>query len=200
MNRLISAAALLAATAGFATAEPWAIDPTHTDVVVAWNHAGFSTQVANFYEFSGTLDLDLEDLSSLKADFTVPVASISTGYEVFDGHLQSADFFDAATYPEIRFVATSAEQTGEMTARVTGDMTIKGVTRPVTFDVTVNALGEHPVGQFFDAYKGTWMGLTATAEIKRSDWGIDAFIPVGSDEVTITINTEMKQGVTEFGM
>ena len=200
MKLLTTTALLGALTLGAAAqAETWGMDPTHTDVVVTWNHAGFSNQVANFYEFDGTMELDLDDISSLQASFSVPVASLSTGFETFDGHLKSADFFDAETHPEITFVSTSAEQTGEMSATVTGDMTVKGVTQPVTFDVTVHAVGEHPVGQFIEAYQGNWIGFTATAEILRSDFGVDNFIPVGSDAITITINSEMREGGFSMG-
>ncbi len=198
MKSTLSSVALITALSVGASAsvdaETWGLDPSHTEVSITWNHAGFSMQSASFTEFSGTLELDPENVGALSADFSVAVASVRTAFEPFTGHLQSADFFDAETYPDIRFVSTSAEQTGDMTATVTGDMTIKGTTAPVTFDVTVHALGEHPVGQFFEAYQGTWLGFTATAQIKRSDFGVDNFIPIGSDEVTIEINSEMRQG------
>ncbi len=195
LRRAIPAVAAVALTAAVpAAAETWGIDPTHTDLTVAWDHSGFSTQIMSFYEFSGTLELDLDNVEAAKADFTVPVASMSTGYELFTNDLLGANFFDAENHPEIRFVSTSVTRTGDMTADVTGDMTIKGVTLPVTFAVEVHKIGEHPVGQFFDAYKGNWMGFTATATLNRSEFGIDAFIPIGSDEVTIVINSEMREG------
>ena len=201
MKTLLTAALLSStALAGAATAESWGMDATHTDVVVSWNHAGFSTQVASFHEFAGTLTMDLDNLAEAEAEFTVPVSSLSTGFEMFDNELKGPQFFNAEEFPNVTFTATAFERTGEMSATVTGDMTILGVTNPVTFDVDVHALGEHPVGQFFDAYKGTWLGFTATAEILRSDWGMDAFIPVGSDAITIEINSEFKQGVEQFSM
>lgn len=196
------AAVLLSATAlgTAAAAEPWGMDPAHTDVMVSWDHAGFSTQVASFHEFSGSLTLDLEDISATQADFTVPVSGLSTGLPFFDDELKGPQFFNVDEYPNVTFVSTSATRTGDMSAEVTGDMTILGVTKQVTFEVEVHNVGEHPVGQFFDAYKGTWMGVTATAQIKRSDFGMEAFIPVGSDEITIEINSEFKQGVEQFSM
>jgi polyisoprenoid-binding protein YceI len=154
----------------------------------------------SFHEFSGSLTLDLDNVEAASADFTVPVASLSTGFAMFDSELKGANFLDAEAFPTIRFVSTGVERTGDMTAVVSGDMTIKGATKPASFEVTVHQIGEHPVGQFFDAYKGTWMGFTATARINRSDWGVSAFIPIGSDEITIEINSEMKQGIEVFSM
>ncbi len=195
MTRLpLTAAAALLAAAATANAESWVPDPSHTEVVIGWNHAGFSIQTAKFHQVDGALEFTPGDIAGASADFSVIVSSIDTGVADFDGHLQSPDFFDAATYPTIRFVSTSVEQTGDMTVQATGDLTIKDVTKPVTFDITVHQLGEHPVGQFFDFYKGEWLGMTATATITRSEFGIDAFIPVGSDEIDITINTEMRAG------
>ncbi len=189
---LTTALAALAATA--AHAETWVPDPAHTEVVIGWNHAGFSFQTAKFGEATGSLDFTPGDVAGASADFTVSVASIDSGVPDLDAHLQSADFFDVENYPTIRFVSTSVEQTGDMTVTATGDLTVKDLTAPATFEITVHQMGEHPVGAFYDFYKGEWLGLTATATIKRSDFGVDALIPVGSDEVTITINSEMKAG------
>ena len=81
-----------------------------------------------------------------------------------------------------------------MSVTATGDLTVKDVTAPATFEITVHQMGEHPVGAFYDFYKGEWLGMTATATISRSEFGVDGLIPVGSDEITITINSEMKAG------
>ena len=187
-----TAAAIFAVSA--ANAENWVPDPTHTEVLIGWYHAGFSIQTAKFNQVEGALQFTPGDIAGASADFSVIVSSIDTGVPDFDGHLKSADFFDAETYPTIRFVSTSVEQTGEMTVKATGDLTIKDVTKPATFDITVHQMGEHPVGQFFDFYKGQWLGMTATTTINRSEWGVDGFIPVGSDAIDITINTEMRAG------
>ncbi|MEM9049044.1 MAG: YceI family protein [Pseudomonadota bacterium] len=188
------AAAML--SAGFiataANANTFVPDPGHTEVVVAWNHAGFSIQTAKFHQVEGTLELDEGNVEAAKAEFTVAVSSVDTGVEALDGHLQGGDFFDAASYPAVTFVSTGIEMTGDKTAKITGDLTMKGVTNPVVFDVVIHNIGDHPVGQFFDYYKGTWVGLTATATIKRSEFGMGAMVPVGSDEIEITINSEMK--------
>ena len=194
MKPFLLSSALVALATTAAHAESWVPDPTHTEVVIGWNHAGFSIQTAKFTQVDGALTFTPGDVEGASADFSVIVSSIDTGVPDFDGHLQSPDFFDAAAYPTIRFVSTSVEQTGDMTVKATGDLTIKDVTKPATFDITVHQMGAHPVGQFLDFYKGEWLGMTATATINRSDWGVDGFIPVGSDAIDITINTEMRAG------
>lgn len=194
MKPILLSTALAALVTTAAHAESWVPDPDHTEVLISWNHAGFSIQTAKFNQVEGALEFTPGDIAGASADFSVIVSSIDTGVPDFDAHLQSADFFDAETYPTIRFVSTSVEQTGDMTVTATGDLTIKDVTKPATFDITVHQMGEHPVGQFFDFYKGEWLGMTATTTINRSEWGVDGFIPVGSDAIDITINTEMRAG------
>jgi polyisoprenoid-binding protein YceI len=175
-----------------AFANTWIADPTHTEVRAYYNHAGFSEQSVEFREFDGSLSFVPGEVENARAEFSIPVASVTSGVEMFDGHIQGENLFDAANHPEITFVSTSVEQNGDMAARVTGDLTFKGATGEAVFDVVVYALGEHPVGQFFDEYKGEWLGFTAETTIKRSDWGMDFLIPVGSDEVRIFISSEMK--------
>lgn len=177
-----------------AFAETWYPDGTHTDVVITWNHAGFSMQTAKFHEVKGTLEFEPGKIAEAKADFSVVIASVDTGVELLDKELVGPQFFDTANYPDIRFVSTSVEQTGDMTVRATGDLTIKDVTKPATFDIVVHNMGPHPLADFFDYNKGEWLGMTATTTIKRSEFGVSTFIPVGSDEIDIQINTEMRAG------
>jgi polyisoprenoid-binding protein YceI len=177
-----------------AHAESWIPDPTHTEVVIEWNHSGFSMQTAKFEQVEGALEFTEGDIANASADFSVLVDGIDTGVPDLDAHMKGPDFFDAATYPAIRFVSTSVEQTGDMSVKATGDLTVKDVTKPVTFDITVHAMGPHPLGDIFDYNKGEWLGMTATTTIMRSEFGIDGLIPVGSDEIQITINTELRAG------
>ena len=193
MTRIAFAfAAALAALPAAAFADAFAFDPAHTEVRIYWTHAGFSEQSAEFHAIDGGVTFTPDALTATRADVTVKVDSIDTGFEALDTHLKSGDFFDAETYPEIRFVSTGVEQTGERTAKMTGDLTLRGVTKPVTLDVTVVNYGEHPVGAFYDYFKGQWLGARAETVINRSDWGIDMFIPVASDEIRVVISTEMK--------
>jgi len=107
--------------------------------------------------------------------------------------LWGATFFDIETYPTISFQSTSFQQTGPKTLKVRGELTIKDVTKEAIFDVTVHSVGDHPVGKFFKAFQGKWLGVTAVATITRSEWGMGAFVPIGSDEIRIVINSEMKE-------
>jgi len=191
MTRIAFAAALAALPAA-AFADAFAFDPAHTEVRIYWTHAGFSEQSAEFHAIDGGVTFTPDALTATRADVTVKVDSIDTGFEALDTHLKSGDFFDAETYPEIRFVSTGIEQTGERTAKMTGDLTLRGVTKPVTLDVTVVNYGAHPVGAFIEFYQGQWLGARAETVIRRSDWGMDAFIPVASDEIRVVISTEMK--------
>jgi polyisoprenoid-binding protein YceI len=191
MNVFLTSTALaLTATVGFA--QTWTPDPTHTEVRAYYNHAGFSEQSVEFREFEGALIFDPENVGAATAEFSIPVSSVSSGVEMFDDHLLGEALFDAANHPNLIFKSTSVEQTGDMTLKVTGDLSFRGRTNEVVFDVAVQNLGEHPVGPFFDFYKGTWLGFTAETTINRSEWGMDYLIPIGSDEVRIFISSEMK--------
>lgn len=195
MKTLLTSVALagLVAIPG-AQAEIWEIDPGHTEVVASWNHVGFSTQSLKFHEAEGQLDFTPGDPEGASAEFSILVDSVDTGVEMLDTELKGETFFDAAEYPRVTFVSRRVEQTGDMTLRVTGDLTVKDITAPATFEVTVNALGEHPLRDFFDVYQGQFLGLTATATVSRSEFGLGALAPTASDEIDIVINTEMKAG------
>ena len=118
---------------------------------------------------------------------TVNVESIDTFWAERDTHLKSADFFGVEEHPTATFTSTSVEKTGENTLAVTGDLTIKGITKPATFDVTVNAQGEHPMA------KTPAVGLDATTVVKRTDYGMDMYVPYVGDEVTISFSAEALQ-------
>jgi polyisoprenoid-binding protein YceI len=193
MRRTIAiAAALLAFGHAPAAADTFVPDPAHTTVRATWNHIGFSEQSLNFREVRGTVELDPADIASARVDMAVVIASIDTGVPALDAHLQTAEFFDSGRHAEARFVSTAVEKTGDMTARVTGDLTIRGITRPVVLDVTVNAVGEHPLVGFDARLSGTWIGITATATLLRSDWGMGLMVPAISDEVELFISAELQ--------
>lgn len=184
--------ATLIATTPMAIADTFSFDPGHTQVRASWNHVGFSEQSVHFRKVEGTLEFDPDNISNTSVNVTIDLNSLDTGVEDFNGHLKSADFFGIADNASATFVSTGIEKTGDMTAKLTGDLTIKGVTKPVTLDVTVNSYGEHPLGQFVEYNKGTWIGATLTGTVTRSDWGLGAFAPAVSDEVTLFISSEMK--------
>ena len=160
------------------------LDPNHTLVLVQWNHLGFSNPSANFGNVDGTLVYDAADVSKSSVEVTLPLSGLSSFADGFDEHLKSADFFDAAQFPTVTFKSTSVQSAGVNKLTVAGDLTVKGVTKPVTLDVTVNGAGEHPMR------KVPAVGFDATATLKRSDFGMGAFVPNVSDEVKVRITTE----------
>lgn len=172
-------------------AGPYKLDGGHTDIRFTWNHAGVSDQSGRFNSFDGELILDEKDVTKSKLNVTIKTDSLSTGVGRLDTHLKSRDFFEVTKYPEIKFVSTAVKRSGKSSALVTGDLTIRGVTKPVELDVQLIHVGKHPLGKFIDYYKGDWVGFKAQTTILRSEFDVGRFTPLTSDRVTITINTEM---------
>ena len=170
-------------------AETYYTDQGHTEVIFGWNHAGVSLQHGEFTVSEGVLTIDPEDVESAKLEVTIQAASVATGVEALDKHLKSSDFLNVEAHPEITFVSTSVKRTGDMTAEVTGDLTLHGVTKPATLEVTLIHRGAHPVAQFIDYYKGNWLGFRATTEIDHQAFGVGSF---STGPISIEINTEMK--------
>ena len=184
--RLLSAAALLAFAVAPAFAAPvtYKLDPSHTNVIAQWNHFGFSNPFANFGNVEGTLVYDAANIGNSSVQVTLPLSGLEAFTPKFNEHLRSADFFDAAKFPNATFKSTRVEAAGEGKLKVSGDLTIKDITRPVVLDVTLNKAGEHPMK------KVPAIGFDATATVKRSDFGVGAYAPMVSDEVTLKITTE----------
>lgn len=181
---LLSAALALASTVAIAAPVTYKIDPNHTDVVARWSHFGFSHPIANFLQADGTLVYDAAKPTASRVEVTLPLAGLDAQVPDLTEHLRSADFFDAAQFPNATFKSTSVKAAGKGKLIVIGDLTIKGVTKPVTLNVTFNKAGVHPLG------KREAIGFDATATVKRSEFGLGAYVPNVSDEVTLTITTE----------
>ncbi|GAA0909352.1 YceI family protein [Luteibacter anthropi] len=183
--RFVALAGLLA-TAGTAVAAPvtYKLDPTHTDVLFTWNHFGYSNPSANLNNADGTVVYDEKDPSKSSVEVTLPLSGLDTFVPKLDEHLKSKDFLDAAQFPNITFKSTKVAGAGKGKLKVTGDLTVHGVTKPVTLDVTVNKVGDHPM------LKVPAAGFDAVATIKRSDFGVGAYVPNVSDEIKIRITTE----------
>ena len=162
----------------------YVIDPNHTNVVAQWSHFGFSNPVANFGGVEGTIVYDADNVGASSVEVTLPLSGLSSFAADFNEHLASADFFDAAKFPVATFKSTSVESAGGNRLKVTGDLTIKDITKPVVLDVTINKFGEQPMA------KRAAAGFDATATIKRSDFGVGAYAPNVSDEVQLRITTE----------
>jgi polyisoprenoid-binding protein YceI len=170
----------------FAMAKPVAyqIDPTHTATVFTWNHFGFSTPSANFSDIQGVINVDNAKPANSSVNVTIPLSSLNTNVKALDEHLQAADFFDAAKYPTITFKSTKVQAVGANKYKITGDLTIKNVTKPVVLDAVLNKQGEHPMT------KAQSIGFNATTSFDRSAFGVGAYVPNVGDKITVNITTE----------
>lgn len=168
------------------TSGTYAIEPTHTKVVFAINHLGYSTYYGSFPKADGTLVLDAANPAKSALNVTIDVTAISTDLKELNDHLKAPDFFDTAKFPTATFKSTKVEPTGKNTAKVTGDLTLKGVTKPVTLDVTFNQAGPNMINKVYT------VGFDAVGTIKRSDFGVSAYVPAVGDEVTLRIGSELQ--------
>lgn len=192
--KFLTSSALVLALAAPGWAETYHLDPGHTEVRFSWNHAGLTEQHGEWTQVSGTIDFDPADVTATSAQITIDPDSLHTGVAALDNHLKSADFFDIETYPTITFTSTSAVQTGAQNLRLTGDLTVKDQTKPAVLDVELTFDGEHPLGGYFDYYKGDWVGVEATGTLLRSEFGVAMFAPGTSDTVQLEISAEMRAG------
>ena len=181
---LLAATLALATTTAFADPVTFELDPAHTNVVASWSHLGFSNPVAHFGDAEGTLVYDAEDVGASSVTVTLPLSGMDGHVDAFNEHLRSADLFDAAKYPEITFTSTGVEAAGEGKLKITGDLTIKGITKSVVLDATLNGRGEHPMAG------REAIGFDATTTVQRSEFGLGYAVPAVSDEVVLRITTE----------
>ena len=189
MIRIASLAAAAALAAPAATAATYKTDQGHTEVQFSWSHVGVSVQSAEFTEVDGTLDIDPANPEAASLNVTINTASLASGFGPLNDHLSSADFLEVETYPEITFVSTGVEKTGDKTAKVTGDLTIHGNTKSVVLDTTLTHLGDHPLGGSFEYYQGDWAAFEATTTIDHTEFGVG---PFSTGPISIRIVTEMK--------
>ena len=179
-------AGLLLAAAVPAVAAPvtYNLDPTHTQVLVTWNHMGFSRPSANFGIDKGVLVYDAKAPQRSSVEVTLPLSLMDTFVPDLDKHLSGKDFCDAESYPKATFKSTKVTSLGKNKLKVTGNLTIKNITKPVVLDVTLNGTGVHPM------VKKSAIGFNAVTTIKRSDFGVGAFAPAVSDKVDLRITAE----------
>ena len=184
---------LLFTMPGRVRAETWTIDPSHSNAQFSVRHMMVSTVRGEFTRLSGTVELDGKDISGSTVEATIDATSVDTRNERRDGHLKSPDFFDVANHPTITFKSGKIERDIDGRLKVTGDLTIRGVTRPVVLDVEPLS----PVVK--DARGNLRSGTSATTRINRKDFGVswnstlDGGGVVVSDEVGITIDVELIQ-------
>ena len=144
----------------------YTVDPTHTRIGFVARHAMVTKVRGSFNDFAGSGFFNAEDPTQSNLELTIQATSISTGNSDRDNHLRSNDFFDMETYPEIKFVSTGVEKVDDETFEVTGDLTIKDVTKPVTVAFEVS-------GPVQDPWGNTRIGLEGRAEVNRKDWGVN---------------------------
>ena len=180
----VLALALVASFGAVAKPVSYQLDPNHTMVLFSWSHFGYSHPSANFGQASGTLVYDADDVSKSNVDVTLPLSGLDTFVPKLDEHLKSAEFFDAAKYPTIAFKSTMVHDMGGGKLSIMGDLTVHGVTKPVTLDATLNKAAFNPM------FKADVVGFDATTTIKRSDFGVGGGVPMVGDEVSIRITTE----------
>ena len=187
MNRIVRSltVALVALPAFAFAADTWNLDPAHTQVAFSVKHLMISTVRGEFTRTAGKVVLDEADITRSSVEATIDIASINTREEKRDAHLRSPEFFDVAKFPTMTFKSTKVEKHGAG-LKVTGDLTMHGVTRPVVLDVT------GPTKEIKDPWGLARRGVSATAKLNRKDFGVsygpDAVV---SDMVTITIDAEL---------
>lgn len=181
----------LLGAAGFIQVSPvqaapvsYRLDPNHTMVLFSWSHFGFSNPSADLGLGKGTIVFDQQHPARSSVDVSLPLAKLDTFVPALDKHLKEADFFDAAKYPVVTFKSTRVQPLGHDKFNVTGDLTVHGVTRQVVLHATLNRIGPHPMTRVQS------IGFDATASLKRSDFGVAAYVPNVSDEIKIRITTE----------
>ena len=162
-------------------------DAGHRYITFHYDHQGYSSPYVRWREWSGELNWNNEDPTASSVSVEIDVASIDTGVDRFDEHLKADSFFDVENHPKITFVSTAIERTGPDTGKITGDLTIKSITKPVTLDVKFNKGG---LNQRSGRHK---IGFSGTTKVLRSDFDVDAYVEFVGDEVTIVIETEFDE-------
>ncbi|MGY6587988.1 MAG: YceI family protein [Wenzhouxiangella sp.] len=195
MNRLLNCLTVITATLVLsvsfaapllAAPETYIIDDSHTYPSFSWNHFGLSTQQARFNRTTGTITIDREALTG-SVDIEIDMTSVNTGYPDFDEHIQGEGFFNTAEFPTATFRSTEVHFDGDTPVSVDGELTINGVTRPVTLEINSFTAMVHPMVQ------RPAIGANASTNILRSDFDAGQFVPSVSDEVRIDIAMEAIQ-------
>lgn len=172
------AMAVSAKTASFA------LDPVHTRIAFQVSHAGFSNPIGSFSGSTGSLEFDDKDWSTARLDVRIPLASLNLGDAKWQQKILDSTFFNASKYPDAHFVSTQVKMSDPQHGSVIGDLTLHGVTHPVTLSVTLNALKRHPL-----TLKKT-AGFSATATLSRKDFGISAWEHLVGDQVQVILEVE----------
>ena len=163
----------------------YTLDSSHGYITFSYSHLGFSNPRVGFNRFDTELELDSSNPENSAVEVKIDVASIDSRVAEFNDHLNGSDFFNTAEHPTITFKSTKVEVTGENTFDVTGNLTILGTTKPVTLATTINRAANHPMRNV------PTVGVSATAKLMRSEWGLGAYVPAVSDEVELSVEVEL---------
>lgn len=188
---LATAALILLSAPAQAAPIEYEFDKVHSSIVFYVNHLGVSYSTGRFLGFDGGFTVDEENPEASSVDVVIQSSSIQMNDQKWDEHLKNPDFLNVEKFPTMTFKGTKVERTGERTAKVTGDFTLLGVTKPLTLDVTFNGSGKHPM-------KGNQIiGFSATGVIKRSEYGMTYGLPMVGDDVSLRIEVEGYQKTAE---
>jgi len=162
-------------------------DDRHAYISFSYSHLGLSNPQLFFKEFDATLELDSANINNSAVSITIDAATIDSTVPELDEDLKSARFFDVENHPEITFKSTAYEQSSEDTGRLIGDLSVRGITKPVTLDVKINSAAMNRMS------RKEMLGVSATGTINRSDYGLDTLLPMVSDEVSLDIQLEFEK-------
>ena len=179
-------AATIATSPVAVLAAPQVLDKSHAHVTFSVGHLGFSTVHGQFRKFDANIDFDPGNVEATTVSFEIDAASVDTFWEARDKHIRSKDFFDVTNHPKITFVSSSVTPTGTDTADVAGDLTLRGVTKPVLFKATLNKLGPSPFNP-----NQTIAGFTIDGEIDRTEFGVSYAAPAVSAIIPIRVELEI---------
>jgi len=180
---------MITSVASYAAEEKYTIDPMHSFIVWRVDHLGFSTQTGK-WPANGLILLNNTDPSKSKVDVTIKINSLVTGIPELNKHLEESMFFDSTKYPTATFVGQKINLISKDTADVRGNLTLHGITKPVTLHVHLNKMGQNPVNDKMS------VGFSADTAINRSDFGIKAFLPMVGDKVHLVIDVEAQKAAT----
>jgi len=181
---LISSVLCILSISAYAATERYTLDKPHTQVLFSISHLGFSNSYGRFTDYSGQIDFDRITPQDSKADVTIKTNSLQMDDSAWNERLKEDDFFNVKKFPTMTFKSTGIKVTGKNTAAMTGDLTLLGVTKPVTFDVTFNKAAPGPFDQKYVA------GFSAEGHINRSDFGMTTYLPLVGDDVDIHLEVE----------
>ncbi len=163
------------------------LDDTHAYLSFSYSHLGLSNPQIQFADFEASLELNGDDMSLSQVRITIDAASVDSTVPELDDDLKGPDFFDVANHPEITFQSTAYEETSDSSGRLTGDLSVRGVTLPVTLDVSINSASMNPLN------RKEMIGFSATGSINRSDYGLTAYAPLIGDELSLAVQIEFEK-------